>query len=92
MKVWSSRGYAERNKLFMEEWLTDFRTKLLKKCQSLLAKEYIVNVKTKDGEIVVFYNDRDDGQLKKIIVVTQERGRFYLYVFTNRLRKLNSKA
>ena len=72
MKVWNSRGFAERNKLFMEEWLTDFRSRLLKKCRGLMEKEYIVNVKTKDGEIIVFYNDKVDGQLKKMIVVTQE--------------------
>ena len=72
MKVWSSRGYAERNKLFMEEWLTDFRSNLLKKCQTLMKQEYIVNVKTKDGDIIVFYNDKVDGLLKRRVVVTQE--------------------
>ena len=72
MKVWSARGYAERNKLFMEEWLTDFRSNLLKKCQTLMKQEYIVNVKTKDGDIIVFYNDKVDGLLKRRVVVTQE--------------------
>jgi hypothetical protein len=72
MKVWASKSYAERNKLFMEEWLTDFRTKLLKKCQKLMKDEYVVNVKTKDGDVLVFYYDKADGLLKKKVVVTQE--------------------
>jgi len=31
-----------------------------------------VNVKTKDGDIIVFYNDKVDGLLKRRVVVTQE--------------------
>ena len=50
MKIWSNKGHAEKNKVtnlenlnlklnfqvFMEEWLTDYRAKLMKKCQTLL--------------------------------------------------------
>lgn len=55
----------------MEEWLTDFRNKLLKKCQVLLKEKFIVNVKTKDGDIIIYYND-NEGVNKKKVVVTQE--------------------
>ena len=34
--------------------------------------EYVVNVKTKDGDVLVFFYDKADGLLKKKIVVTQE--------------------
>ena len=34
--------------------------------------EFIVNVKTKDGDVLVFYYDKADGLLKKKVVVTQE--------------------
>ena len=37
-----------------------------------MKQEYIVNVKTKDGDIIVFYNDKVDGLLKRRVVVTQE--------------------
>ena len=50
MKIWSNKAHAEKNKVknlgnlnlkqnfqvFMEEWLTDYRAKLMKKCQTLL--------------------------------------------------------
>merc|ERR1719154_293953 len=72
MKIWSNKGYAEKNKVFMEEWLTDFRSKLMKKCKKLLAAESIENVKTKDGDIIVLYKDMEDGNLAKKVVSTQE--------------------
>ena len=37
-----------------------------------MKQEYIVNVKTKDGDIIVFYNDKVDGLMKRRVVVTQE--------------------
>ena len=72
MKIWGSKGYAEKSKVFMEEWLTDFRSKLMKKCRKLLADQSIVNVKTKDGDIIVLYRDIVDGNLAKKVVTTQE--------------------
>ena len=56
----------------MEEWLTDFRTKLLKKCKKLLAQGWIENVKTKSGDIIVLYKNKTDGQLKKKVIIYQE--------------------
>ena len=52
----------------MEEWLTDFRTKLLKKCKKLLVQGWIENVKTKSGDIIVLYKNKTDGQNKKVII------------------------
>ena len=72
MKIWASKGHAEKNKVFMEEWLTDFRSKLMRKCRKLLAEELIVNLKTRDGDIIVLYRDSLDGSLAKKIVTTQE--------------------
>ena len=72
MKVWAAKGHAERTKVFMEEWLTDFRTKLLKKCKKLLAQGWIENVKTKSGDIIVLYKNKTDGQLKKKVIIYQE--------------------
>ena len=56
----------------MEEWLTDFRSKLMKKCRKLLVGEYIENVKTRDGDIIVLYRDLVDKHLVKKVVTSQE--------------------
>lgn len=72
MKIWESKRQAEASKLFMEEWLTDLRTKLLKKCKKLLAENLIENVKTKDGDIIVLYKELGDGRLSSKVVVTTE--------------------
>ena len=56
----------------MEEWLTDFRTKLMRKCKKLLAEGFIENVKTKNGDINVLYKDKADGKLTKNVVIYQE--------------------
>ena len=72
MKIWEARRQAEASKLFMEEWLTDLRTKLLKKCKKLLAENLIENVKTKDGDIIVLYKELGDGRLSNKVVVTTE--------------------
>ena len=72
MKVWAAKGQAERTKVFMEEWLTDFRAKLLKKCKKLLAQGWIENVKTRSGDIIVLYKNKTDGQLNKKVIIYQE--------------------
>ena len=72
MKVWASKGHAEKNKVFMDEWLTDFRSKLMRKCKKLLADQSIANVKTRDGDIVVLYKDAENGSLTKKVITTQE--------------------
>ena len=71
-KIWENKGHAERSKVFMEEWLTDFRTKLMRKCKKLLAEGFIENVKTKNGDIIVLYKDKVDGKLTKKVVIYQE--------------------
>ena len=72
MKVWANKGQAERSKVFMEEWLTDFRNKLLKKCKKLVAQGWIDNVKTKNGDIIALYKDKADGQVTKKVITIQE--------------------
>ena len=72
MKIWAAKGQAERTKVFMEEWLTDFRAKLLKKCKKLLVQGWIENVKTKSGDIIVLYKNKTDGQLNKKVIIYQE--------------------
>ena len=72
MKIWASKSHAERSKVFMGKWLTDFRTKLLKKCRKLLVQGWIENVKTKSGDIIVLYKNKTDGQLNKKVIIYQE--------------------
>lgn len=63
MKIWDCKKTAEIGKLFMEEWLTDTRAKLMKKCKKLLAERLIENVKTKDGDIIVLYRKYQESSL-----------------------------
>ena len=72
MKIWANKGQAERSKVFMEEWLTDFRTKLLRKCKKLVTQGWVDNVKTKSGDIIVLYKDKTDGLLTKKVITIQE--------------------
>merc|ERR1712126_794348 len=72
MRIWANKGYAEKNKVFMEEWLTDYRAKLMKQCKNLLKEEYIENVKTKEGDIIVLYKDNISGQIAKKTILSQE--------------------
>ena len=72
MKIWANKGQAERSKVFMEEWLTDFRTKLLRKCKKLVTQGWVDNVKTKSGDIIVLYKDKTDGQVTKKVITIQE--------------------
>merc|ERR1711971_360514 len=36
MKIWGNKVLAENNKVYLEEWLTDLRATLLKKCKALM--------------------------------------------------------
>ena len=65
MKIWESKKQAEIGKVFMEEWLTDIRAKLMKKCKKLLTERLIENVKTREGDIVVIYKKVKDNQLAR---------------------------
>ena len=60
MKIWENKKLAEHSKVFMEEWLTEGRAKLLKKCKKLLNERLIENVKTLDGDILVEFKAKDD--------------------------------
>ena len=63
MKIFANKRQAEISKIFMEEWLTDSRAKLMKKCKKLLENRLIENVKTKDGDIIVIFKDKHNHQL-----------------------------
>ena len=65
MKIFDNRKQAEVNKIFMEEWLTDTRAKILKKCKKLMMQRLIENTKTKDGDIIVIYRDKDSKDLQR---------------------------
>mgnify|MGYP001211763651 FL=1 len=68
MKIWESKKQAEIGKVFMEEWLTDVRAKLMKKCKKLLTERLIENVKTREGDIVVIYKKKEDNQpVRKVL-------------------------
>ena len=57
-KIWENKKRAENVKLFMEEWLTDSRAKIMKKCKRLLSERIIEDVKTDDGNLIVLYRDQ----------------------------------
>ena len=65
MKIWESKKQAEIGKVFMEEWLTDVRAKLMKKCKKLLTERLIEHVKTREGDIVVIYK-KDNQPVRKV--------------------------
>ena len=44
----------------------------MRKGKKLLADESIVNVKTRDGDIIVLYRDIVNGSLSKKVITTQE--------------------
>ena len=91
MKIWANKGHAERGKVFMEEWLTDFRTKLMRKCKKLLTEGFIENVKTKNGDIIVLYKEKADGQLtKKVVIYQEDFDRLLVLVGKEREEKLDT--
>ena len=51
MKVWASKSFAKKNGLLMEEWLTELRARLYKKCKVLKSKKLIKDCHTQDGEV-----------------------------------------
>ena len=65
MKIIANKRQAEISKIFMEEWLTDNRAKLMRKCKKLLEDRLIENVKTKDGDIIVIFKDKHNHQLMR---------------------------
>ena len=69
MKIWESKKQAEIGKVIMEEWLTDVRAKLMKKCKKLLTERLIENVKTKEGDIVVIYRFGEESQLVRKVLI-----------------------
>ena len=62
MKIWENKKQAELSKVFMEEWLTDGRAKLMRKCKKLVTEKLLETVHTVDGDISVQYKDKDDLQ------------------------------
>ena len=44
----------------------------MKKCKKFLNEGLIENLKSKNGEILVLYKNKNDGQLARKIIVTQE--------------------
>ena len=86
-KIWENRKQAEIVKVFMEEWLTDSRTKIMKKCKRLLSERIIEDVRTDDGDIIVLYKELalHGGQaLRSRIITCQEE-------LTDLLAALNMK-
>ena len=66
--VWMERGPAKKNGLIVEEWLTEHRSRLFKKCKELKAAKLIKDVATDNGEIIATLKNCSDD--KKIVVVT----------------------
>ena len=66
--MWMERGPAKKNGLIVEEWLTEHRSRLFKKCKELKAAKLIKDVATDNGEIIATLKNCSDD--KKIVVVT----------------------
>ena len=67
-EVWMERGPSKKNGLIVEEWLTEHRSRLFKKCKELKAAKLIKNVATDNGEIIATLKNCSDD--RKIVVVT----------------------
>ena len=82
MKIFDNKRQAEISKIFMEEWLTENRAKLMRKCKKLLGDRLIENVKTKDGDIIVIFKDKQNQQLiRKETLIEVSDNYFSKYYF-----------
>ena len=84
-KIWEKKKQAAAGKVFMEEWLTDGRTKLMKKCKRLLADRIIEDVRTDEGDIIVLFQQRESNNLASRVITSQED-------YTDLLVTLNMKS
>ena len=41
VQIWSNKSFAKKNGLLMEEWLTEHRARLYKKCKELKAAKLV---------------------------------------------------
>lgn len=58
-EVWKRRRQAKKNGLIIEEWLTEHRARLYKKCKELKAAKLIKDVFTKDGDVFAVPKPKD---------------------------------
>ena len=74
MRIWSSKIFAKKNGLVLEEWLTVTRQKIYLKCKELKVKGLIKDVVTKQGDVYAVVAIKDSppaaGEVEKILVVT----------------------
>ena len=59
MRVYAARAHARRNGLWMEEYLTSIRHKLLMKLRELKEQKMIKDVVTKNGDVFAILNSTD---------------------------------
>lgn len=71
-KIWEKKKQAAVGKVFMEEWLTDGRSKLMKKCKRLLADRIIEDVRTDEGDIIVLFQQKESHCLTSRVITSQE--------------------
>ena len=50
-EIWQKRKVAKKNGIIIEEWLTDHRARLYKKCKELKSAKVIKDVITEEGDI-----------------------------------------
>lgn len=58
-QIWSNRREAKKSGLIIEEWLTEHRYKLHKKCKELKMTKDIKDVVTEDGDIYAILHKRE---------------------------------
>jgi hypothetical protein len=54
MRVSVTKSHSKKNGLIIEEWLTEHRARLFKKCKELKAKKLIKDCITQDGDVYAF--------------------------------------
>ena len=65
--IWEKRREAKKNGLIIEEWLTEHRARLHKKCKELKAAKLIKDVITQDGDIYAILKDE---KMTRLLVVS----------------------
>ena len=71
-EVWRAKAFAKKNGLLMEEWLTEHRARLYKKCKELKAAKLIKDAYTEEGEVYAILlppNKKIDTVLEKRVII-----------------------
>ena len=67
--IWKKRKEAKKNGIIIEEWLTDNRARLYKKCKELKSAKIIKDVMTEEGDIyaILMSTEKDSNPEKPVV-------------------------